>query len=98
MQYEQIVTDVADGVLTITLNRPDRLNAWTATMGGELIAAFDEADADDAVRAVIVTGAGRGFCAGADLGGGGGHVRLPRARRRGPGAAGRRRPADAADL
>ncbi len=70
MQYEQIVTDVADGVLTITLNRPDRLNAWTATMGEELIAAFDEADADDAVRVVIVTGAGRGFCAGADLGGG----------------------------
>ncbi len=70
MQYEQIVTDVVDGVLTITLNRPDRLNAWTATMGEELIAAFDEADADDAVRAVIVTGAGRGFCAGADLAGG----------------------------
>ena len=70
MRYEQIVTDVADGVLTITLNRPDRLNAWTATMGEELIAAFDEADADDAVRVVIVTGAGRGFCAGADLGGG----------------------------
>ena len=74
MQYEQIVADVVDGVLTITLNRPDRLNAWTATMGEELIAAFDEADADDAVRAVIVTGAGRGFCAGADLAGGGGHV------------------------
>ena len=71
MQYEQIVTDVADGVLTITLNRPDRLNAWTSTMGDELIAAFDEADADDAVRVVIVTGAGRGFCAGADLAGGG---------------------------
>ncbi len=71
MQYEQIVTEVADGVLTITLHRPDRLNAWTSTMGDELIAAFDEADADDAVRAVIVTGAGRGFCAGADLAGGG---------------------------
>jgi enoyl-CoA hydratase/carnithine racemase len=71
MQYEQIVTEVADGVLTITLHRPDRLNAWTSTMGEELIAAFDEADADDAVRAVIVTGAGRGFCAGADLAGGG---------------------------
>jgi enoyl-CoA hydratase/carnithine racemase len=70
MQYEQIVTKVADNVLTITLNRPDRLNAWTSTMGDELIAAFDEADADDAVRAVIVTGAGRGFCAGADLSGG----------------------------
>ncbi|MGZ4313811.1 MAG: crotonase/enoyl-CoA hydratase family protein [Solirubrobacteraceae bacterium] len=71
MSYEQITTDVADGVLTITLNRPDRLNAWTPTMGRELIAAFDAADADDAVRAVIVTGAGRGFCAGADLEAGG---------------------------
>jgi enoyl-CoA hydratase/carnithine racemase len=72
MEFEQIITVVEDGVLTITLNRPDRLNAWTATMGRELIAAFDQADADDDVRAVIITGAGRGFCAGADLGGGGG--------------------------
>jgi enoyl-CoA hydratase/carnithine racemase len=71
MSYEQITTETADGVLTITLNRPDRLNAWTPTMGGELIAAFDEADGDDAVRAIIVTGAGRGFCAGADLQAGG---------------------------
>ncbi|HTU98496.1 MAG TPA: crotonase/enoyl-CoA hydratase family protein [Solirubrobacteraceae bacterium] len=71
MSYEQITAEVADGVLTITLNRPDRLNAWTPTMGEELIAAFDAADADDAVRAIIVTGAGRGFCAGADLQGGG---------------------------
>jgi enoyl-CoA hydratase/carnithine racemase len=71
MDFEQITYEVADGVLTITLNRPDRLNAFTATMGRELIAAFDAADADDDVRAVIVTGAGRGFCAGADLGGGG---------------------------
>jgi enoyl-CoA hydratase/carnithine racemase len=68
---EQILTEVADGVMTITLNRPDRLNAWTPTMQRELIAAIDAADADDAVRAVIVTGAGRGFCAGADLAGGG---------------------------
>jgi enoyl-CoA hydratase/carnithine racemase len=72
MEFEQITTDVAGGVLTITLNRPDRLNAWTATMSRELIAAFDDADADDDVRVVIVTGAGRGFCAGADLGAGGG--------------------------
>ncbi len=64
---EQITTDVADGVLTITLNRPDRLNAWTETMCRELIAAFDRADADDEVRVVVVTGAGRAFCAGADL-------------------------------
>jgi enoyl-CoA hydratase/carnithine racemase len=71
MSYEQITTDTTDGVLTITMNRPERLNAWTTTMNRELIAAFDEADADDEVRAVIVTGAGRGFCAGADLESGG---------------------------
>jgi enoyl-CoA hydratase/carnithine racemase len=69
--FEQIRAELEAGVLTITLNRPDRLNAWTDTMGRELIAAFDRADADDAVRAVIVTGAGRGFCAGADLATGG---------------------------
>jgi enoyl-CoA hydratase/carnithine racemase len=69
--FEQIITDLADGVLTITLNRPDRLNAWTAQMGSELIEAFDRADADDEVRAIVVTGAGRGFCAGADLASGG---------------------------
>ncbi|MHB8242921.1 MAG: crotonase/enoyl-CoA hydratase family protein [Solirubrobacteraceae bacterium] len=67
----QITTELADRVLTITLSRPDRLNAWTGQMGGELMAAFDRSDADDEVRAVIVTGAGRGFCAGADLGTGG---------------------------
>ena len=72
MDYEQIITEITDGVLTITLNRPDRLNAWTPTMGHELISAVDDADRDDDVRAVIVTGAGRGFCAGADLGGGAG--------------------------
>jgi enoyl-CoA hydratase/carnithine racemase len=71
MGFEQIETATADGILTITLNRPERLNAWTATMGRELREAFDDADADDAVRAIIVTGAGRGFCAGADLSGGG---------------------------
>jgi enoyl-CoA hydratase/carnithine racemase len=69
--FEQITTALADRVLTITLNRPDRLNAWTATMGRELIEAFDEADADDEVGAIIVTGAGRAYCAGADLAGGG---------------------------
>ncbi len=67
MDYEQITTELSDHVLTITLNRPERLNAFTAAMGEELRAAFDQADADDDVRAVIVTGAGRGFCAGADL-------------------------------
>jgi enoyl-CoA hydratase/carnithine racemase len=71
MEFEQITTELADGVMTITLNRPDRLNAFTGTMGEELRAAFDRVDADDDVRAVIVTGAGRGFCAGADLGSGG---------------------------
>ncbi len=68
MEFEQITTELADHVFTIMLNRPERLNAFTTTMGDELRAAFDDADADDEVRAVIVTGAGRGFCAGADLG------------------------------
>jgi enoyl-CoA hydratase/carnithine racemase len=71
MEFEQIRYEVADGVLTITLDRPDRLNAFTPTMQRELIAALEAADADDDVRAVIVTGAGRGFCAGADLEAGG---------------------------
>ena len=68
---ETILTDLSDRILTITLNRPDRLNAFTTQMRDELIAAFDAADADDDVRVVIVTGAGRGFCAGADLSKGG---------------------------
>ena len=71
MEFEQILYEVDDHVLTITLNRPDRLNAFTATMGRELIEALDAADADDDVRAIVVTGAGRGFCAGADLEAGG---------------------------
>ena len=71
MRFETIEYAVADGVLTITLNRPDRLNAFTGQMRDDLIAAFDASDADDDVRAVVVTGAGRGFCAGADLVGGG---------------------------
>ena len=68
---EHIATDLSERILTITLNRPERLNAWTPTMARELIEAFDRADADDEVGAIIVTGAGRGFCAGADLGAGG---------------------------
>ena len=72
MSFQDILYEVEDHVLTITLNRPDRLNAFTPTMAAELIEAVDRSDADDDVRAVIVTGAGRGFCAGADLGGGGG--------------------------
>ena len=67
MAPEHITVDVSDRILTITLNRPDRLNAWTQTMFTELMEAFERADADDEVRAVIVTGAGRAFCAGADL-------------------------------
>ena len=66
-KFETILYDVEDGVATITLNRPDKLNAFTVQMMSDMIAAFDLADADDAVRAVIVTGAGRAFCAGADL-------------------------------
>lgn len=69
--FQTIALAVADGIATITLNRPDKLNAFNARMRDELIAAFDATDADDAVRAVIVTGAGRAFCAGADLSGGG---------------------------
>jgi len=67
MAYETILYEVEDEILTITLNRPDKLNAFTTKMMTELIDAFDRADEDDAVKAVIVTGAGRAFCAGADL-------------------------------
>ncbi|HWA67948.1 MAG TPA: enoyl-CoA hydratase-related protein [Mycobacteriales bacterium] len=69
--YRDITYDLADAIATITLNRPDKLNAFTPLMCEELIDAFDRADADDDVRVVIVTGAGRGFCAGADLSSGG---------------------------
>ena len=68
MDHETIAVDVTDQIMTITLDRPDRLNAFTVTMLRELLDAFDRADADDDVRVVIVTGAGRAFCAGADLG------------------------------
>jgi enoyl-CoA hydratase/carnithine racemase len=63
---------IVDGVATITLNRPDTLNPFTEEVEAELIAAFDRTDADDDVKAVILTGAGRAFCAGMDLSGGGG--------------------------
>jgi enoyl-CoA hydratase/carnithine racemase len=69
--FETLLYAVEDGIATITLNRPDKLNAFTAKMMIELIQAFDETDGDDRVRAVIVTGAGRAFCAGADLSAGG---------------------------
>jgi len=71
MDYTEILYDVEDNIATITLHRPDRMNAFTGTMMREMIDAFDQVDADDEVRAVIVTGSGRAFCAGADLGGGG---------------------------
>ncbi len=67
MDYSTILYDVDDGILTITLNRPEALNAFTNDMLMELIDACDRADADDNISAIIVTGAGRGFCAGADL-------------------------------
>jgi enoyl-CoA hydratase/carnithine racemase len=71
MPYETVRCEVDESILTITLNRPDKLNAFTTQMLHEMIDAFDRADKDDAVRAVIVTAAGRAFCAGADLSGGG---------------------------
>jgi enoyl-CoA hydratase/carnithine racemase len=71
MAYETILYELAENILTITLNRPEKLNAFTIPMLKELLDAFDRADADDEVRAIIVTGAGRAFCAGADLSAGG---------------------------
>jgi enoyl-CoA hydratase/carnithine racemase len=74
MEFTEIRLDLPgpddDGIATLTLHRPDKLNAFTNMMVGELVAAFDRTDADDSVRSVIVTGAGRAFCAGADLSGG----------------------------
>ncbi|MCB1683390.1 MAG: crotonase/enoyl-CoA hydratase family protein [Pseudomonadales bacterium] len=71
MTYNTIKYEVADAILTLTLNRPEILNAFNREMLAEMLDAFDRADADDSVRAIIVTGAGRGFCAGADLSSGG---------------------------
>jgi enoyl-CoA hydratase/carnithine racemase len=77
MGYEQIAYELEDGLLTLTLDRPDHLNAFTVTMLRELLDAFDRADADDAVRVVVVTGRGRAFCAGADLSAGATAFDLP---------------------
>ena len=65
--YREILTEEADGVLTVTLNRPDRLNAWTGTMQAEVEEAITRAGQSDQVRCIVVTGAGRGFCAGVDM-------------------------------
>jgi enoyl-CoA hydratase/carnithine racemase len=70
MSYEHIKYELDGAIATVTLNRPEQLNAYTATMGAELEDAFIRADEDDGVRVIIVTGAGRGFCAGADISGG----------------------------
>ncbi|MER7542447.1 crotonase/enoyl-CoA hydratase family protein [Spirillospora sp. NPDC127506] len=71
MTYQEIEYEVRDGIATVTLNRPHKMNAYTFTMRNEMLDAFDRIDADDDVRAVVVTGAGRAFCAGADLSRGG---------------------------
>ncbi|GAA1839904.1 crotonase/enoyl-CoA hydratase family protein [Actinomadura bangladeshensis] len=71
MPYREIEYEVRDGIATVTLNRPQKMNAYTFTMRNEMLDVFDRIDADDEVRAVVVTGAGRAFCAGADLSGGG---------------------------
>lgn len=71
-EYTTILTDISEGIFTLTINRPDKMNSFTGQMMLEMMQAIDEADADDAVRAVIITGAGeRAFCAGADLSSGG---------------------------
>lgn len=70
MNLDTVLYSVSDGVALVTLNRPDAMNAWTPQLSDDLSLAMGAADADDAVRAVVVTGAGRAFCAGADLSGG----------------------------
>jgi len=67
MNYDTVLTDLADGVMTLTLNRPDKLNAFNTAMSKELIDFFQRVNAMDEVRAIVVTGAGRAFCAGADI-------------------------------
>jgi enoyl-CoA hydratase/carnithine racemase len=67
MSYAEILYEVADGVAEVILNRPDKLNAWTLRMGAEVEHAMRTADSDPAVRAIVVTGAGKGYCAGADM-------------------------------
>ena len=71
MSYEHILCEISDRIATITLNRPDRLNAWTPKMAGEILDALKKIDEDDSAMVSIITGAGRGFCAGMDLSAGG---------------------------
>ena len=65
--WQEVLYRVEDRVATVTLNRPDKLNAWTVVMAGELREALTKAEADEAVRAIVITGAGGGFCSGADM-------------------------------
>ncbi|MFZ0888715.1 MAG: enoyl-CoA hydratase-related protein [Candidatus Binataceae bacterium] len=67
MDFSEIIYEKSDRIATVTMNRPERMNAWTLRMGGEIRAAMRDADRDDNIRAVIVTGAGRAYCAGADM-------------------------------
>jgi enoyl-CoA hydratase/carnithine racemase len=67
MDYQTLKYDIDDGLLLLTLNRPDQLNAFTVQMADELVAAYERASLDDAVRVIVVTGAGKAFCAGMDL-------------------------------
>ncbi len=69
MAYETILYEAADQIATVTLNRPAKLNAWTQAMGREIVDAMRQADDDRDVRVIILTGAGRAFCAGADISG-----------------------------
>ncbi len=69
MDFSDIIYNKADRIATVTMNRPDKMNAWTAKMGAEMRQAMLDADRDDNINAIIVTGAGRAYCAGADMGG-----------------------------
>ena len=84
-EYETVRAEVADRILTVTLNRPEKLNAFNPRMMADLLDVLDAADADDDVRVIVVTGAGRGFCAGADLGSGGSTFDQPQGGRAGTG-------------
>ena len=70
MKLETVLYEVADGIATVTLNRPEAMNAWTPQLSDELTMALGAADTDDSVRVIVITGAGKAFCAGADLSGG----------------------------